>query len=124
MSASTVTLPDCDNSEYTSCYCEENIYWLVRRVLGPPGGEQQWDVFSVFISNPTRTVTDMTDRPVRTSDSEVYHTGGIMEPANGIIQRYTDNMGLSRRLGATRALASVQPIAGLPSKQRAGHLDL
>lgn len=53
-------LPDCANSVYTRCYCEENIYWLIKRFLTPSGGEQpEWDVFSVFISNPTRTVTKM-----------------------------------------------------------------
>ncbi|KAI9570418.1 N-terminal glutamine amidase-domain-containing protein [Boletus coccyginus] len=50
-------LPDCANSVYTRCYCEENIYWLIKRFLTPSGGGQpEWDVFSVFISNPTRTV--------------------------------------------------------------------
>lgn len=62
---SASTLPNCDNSVYTSCYCEENIYWLIKRFLSPSGGEQEWDVFSVFISNPTRTVTDMEDNAYR-----------------------------------------------------------
>ena len=61
---SASTLPDCSNSVYTACYCEENIYWLIKRFL-TPSGEQQWDVFSVFISNPTRTVTDMNEEYVR-----------------------------------------------------------
>jgi hypothetical protein len=57
----TSTLPNCGNSVYTSCYCEENIYWLIKRFLTPSGGEQQRDIFSVFISNPARTVTDMSE---------------------------------------------------------------
>ena len=118
----SASLPDCGNSEYTSCYCEENIYWLIARFLTPSGGEQQWDVFSVFISNPTKTVTDMNE------DSYVkilkFITGGIVESAGGIIQRYTSNMGLSRRLGVARASTNAQPIAELLSNQRAGYLDL
>lgn len=58
---STSTLPDFGHSVYTSCYCEENIYLLIKRFLDPSGGEQQWDAFSVFISNPTRTVTNMNE---------------------------------------------------------------
>lgn len=114
---SATTLPDCSHSVYTRCYCEENIYLLIKRLLNPSGGEQHWDVFSVFISNPTRTVTDMNeDSCVRIF--KFYHTGGTVESTNGIIRRCSGNMGLSRRLSAA------QPIAELLSHQRPGYLDL
>lgn len=82
---SASTLPDCSDAVYTSCYCEENIYWLVKRFLILLGEQPQWDIFSVFISNPTRTVTDMNFEEFIGQDSEVYHTGGIVESAGGII---------------------------------------
>jgi len=57
-------------------------------------------------------------------DSEAYHTGGIVESAGGITQRYSGNMGLSRYPGPAQASTIAQPIAGLLSHQRAGYLDL
>lgn len=110
--------PNCDDREYTSCYCEENIYWLVKRFLSSPESEQQWDVSAVFISNPTRTVTDMKNSSyVRMVLKFIIHTGGIMEPADGIIQRHSNNMGLPRRFSASRAPAGAQPVVGLLSNQ-------
>ncbi|KAF8557340.1 hypothetical protein OG21DRAFT_1407375 [Imleria badia] len=65
MATSAPTVPDCGNTVYTTCYCEENIYWLINRFLSPPGGQQNWDVFSVFISNPTKTVALWNQRSSR-----------------------------------------------------------
>ncbi|KAF8121919.1 N-terminal glutamine amidase-domain-containing protein [Boletus edulis] len=72
----TSTLPDCSNPVYTSCYCEENIYWLVKRFLTPSGDQQQWDVFAVFISNPARTVALWNQRVGSSRDTAIiwdYH---------------------------------------------------
>ncbi|KAG1756482.1 N-terminal glutamine amidase-domain-containing protein [Suillus paluster] len=44
------------DSPYTSCYCEENIYFLVHRFLEQAQVKATWDIFAVFISNATKTV--------------------------------------------------------------------
>ncbi|KAG2147116.1 N-terminal glutamine amidase-domain-containing protein [Suillus cothurnatus] len=44
------------DSPYTSCYCEENIYLLVRRFLEQADVKATWDIFAVIISNVTKTV--------------------------------------------------------------------
>ncbi|KAG9318871.1 N-terminal glutamine amidase-domain-containing protein [Chiua virens] len=73
---SASTLPDYSNSVYTSGYCEENIYWLVKRFSAPSGGEKRWDAFAVFISNPAETVALWNQRMCASKDKPMvwdYH---------------------------------------------------
>ncbi|KAG0705014.1 N-terminal glutamine amidase-domain-containing protein [Suillus ampliporus] len=49
-------LPKPLDSPYTSCYCEENIYFLVHRFLEQAEVKATWDISAVFISNATKTV--------------------------------------------------------------------
>ncbi|KAG1768295.1 N-terminal glutamine amidase-domain-containing protein [Suillus occidentalis] len=44
------------DSPYTSCYCEENIYFLVRRFLEQAQVKDTWDISVVIVSNATKTV--------------------------------------------------------------------
>ncbi|KAF9246118.1 N-terminal glutamine amidase-domain-containing protein [Melanogaster broomeanus] len=83
---SAFALPDCSNSIYTSCYCEENIYLLVKRFLTPPENRQKWDVFAVFISNPTRTVALWNQRMASSRDTAVvwdYHVVLVLRSRSG-----------------------------------------
>lgn len=51
-------LPDSKDCIYTSNYCEENIYLLIRQFLAQPEiNEGHWSTYAVFISNRTKTVT-------------------------------------------------------------------
>ncbi|KAG1906005.1 N-terminal glutamine amidase-domain-containing protein [Suillus fuscotomentosus] len=49
-------LPKPLDSPYTSCYCEENIYFLVHRFLEQAQVKATWDIFAVIVSNATKTV--------------------------------------------------------------------
>ena len=44
---------------YTSCYCEENIYLLAASFLEIPDFRNSWDLSVVFISNRTKTASDL-----------------------------------------------------------------
>ena len=46
-----------DPSTYTPYYCEENIYLLVQHFLHDKVTRDIWDVYAVFISNPSKTVS-------------------------------------------------------------------
>ena len=50
-------------ASYTSCYCEENIYLLAASFLEMPDFRESWDLSVVFISNCTKTVSDILSRP-------------------------------------------------------------
>ncbi|KAG2158417.1 uncharacterized protein EDB93DRAFT_1051282, partial [Suillus bovinus] len=41
---------------FTSCYCEENIYFLLHRFPEQAQVKITWDIFAVIISNVTRTL--------------------------------------------------------------------
>lgn len=45
-----------DDSIYTSCYCEENVYLLAQAFYDQPSVREAWDIFVVFISNHSKTV--------------------------------------------------------------------
>ncbi|KAG6330626.1 hypothetical protein ID866_8462 [Astraeus odoratus] len=71
-------LPDFGhhNSVYTSHYCEENVYLLVQRALSAPDIHKKWEVYAVFISNPTKTVALWQQRAAGSRDKAViwdYH---------------------------------------------------
>ncbi|KIJ68936.1 hypothetical protein HYDPIDRAFT_122833 [Hydnomerulius pinastri MD-312] len=83
-------LPDCNNSPYTSCYCEENVYLLVKRFLTSPGISQKWDVFTVFISNPTRTVALWNQRAASSRYSAViwdYHVVLVVRDRSHLVDQ-------------------------------------
>ncbi|KAH7889256.1 N-terminal glutamine amidase-domain-containing protein [Phlebopus sp. FC_14] len=70
------TLPDCSNCVYTNCYCEENIFLLLKRFLTTPENRLHWDFFAVLISNPTKTVALWNQRAASSRDSAIiwdYH---------------------------------------------------
>ena len=49
---------------YTRCYCEENVFLLARTFLSGSWRKREslgrlWDVFVVFVSNETKTVSSV-----------------------------------------------------------------
>ena len=64
-----------DECVYTSCYCEENVYFLCQQGVGISDAETQ-DAFAVFISNPPRTCPVFQQKSGRPGDGLVvwdYH---------------------------------------------------
>lgn len=51
-------LPPKSDCVYTSCYCEENVWFLCQRALTHKQSHPScaWSFFAVFISNPTESV--------------------------------------------------------------------
>ena len=47
-------VPQREDCDYASCYCEENVWKLCQRLQQDPYELQQ--SYAVFISNPDRTV--------------------------------------------------------------------
>lgn len=45
------------DSVYTSCYCEENVYLLAKRFSSDQDVTAFWDPYVVFISNRNKTVS-------------------------------------------------------------------
>lgn len=41
---------------YTPYYCEENVYVLAQELLQDPKVTLDWNIFVVFVSNPSKTV--------------------------------------------------------------------
>ncbi|KAL4068081.1 N-terminal glutamine amidase-domain-containing protein [Scleroderma yunnanense] len=69
-------LPESKDSIYTSNYCEENVYLLVQRFLAQPEINEKWGVYTVFISNRTKTVTLWQQKAATSRDQAViwdYH---------------------------------------------------
>jgi N-terminal glutamine amidase len=62
------TIPE--GAVYTSCWCEENIYLLGRRLMeSRPDFITKWDAYVVFISNEDKTVRPLSSPSIsRTSD--------------------------------------------------------
>ena len=42
---------------YTSCWCEENVYLLCSHFLGDHNAMHAWNIYTVFISNHSKTVS-------------------------------------------------------------------
>ena len=49
-------LPPADECEYTSCYCEENVWKLCQRLQEKEDLRHLHRASAVFISNPARSV--------------------------------------------------------------------
>nr|XP_057903029.1 protein N-terminal glutamine amidohydrolase-like isoform X1 [Doryrhamphus excisus] len=50
-----VITPSQDKCDYTSCYCEENV-WKLCELIGKEGSAPLEEIFVVFISNDNRTI--------------------------------------------------------------------
>lgn len=70
-------------SPYTSCYCEENVYLLCQTFLTNEQVSSEWDIFGVFISNPSKTVALWGQKNARIPGSVVvwdYHVVLLLLP--------------------------------------------
>ncbi|THH32980.1 hypothetical protein EUX98_g1205 [Antrodiella citrinella] len=76
------TLPE--NSVYTSCYCEENIYLLGQALLADPasfGLSARWEAYAVFISNEHKSVALWRQKAGQDLIIWDYHVVLIVRPA-------------------------------------------
>ena len=75
-------LPAVDRHDcvYTACYCEENVYCLLK---DQPQGKGHWRWFAVFVSNPEQAVVVHHQRPGAGTDNSVvwdYHVMAVALP--------------------------------------------
>ncbi|KAG2157397.1 N-terminal glutamine amidase-domain-containing protein [Suillus clintonianus] len=83
-------LPKPLDSPYTSCYCEENIYFLVRRFLEQEEVKATWDIFPVIISNVTKTVALWSQLKAPAANTAViwdYHAILVLRSRSGSLSR-------------------------------------
>ncbi|KAF9533441.1 N-terminal glutamine amidase-domain-containing protein, partial [Crepidotus variabilis] len=70
------------DSVYTSCYCEENVYMLSKSFSSDPEITKIWDPFVVFISNSSKTVALWSQKAAPKPDGPVvwdYHVVLILK---------------------------------------------
>jgi hypothetical protein len=109
------------DSPYTSCYCEENIYLLVRRFLEQADVKATWDIFAVIISNVTKTVNRVKQN-IRTYATE--NVGCALESTQGACCRHSSNLGLSCCFSSTQPIGASLSVAQYDAGYRRGNLDL
>ncbi|KAK7467065.1 hypothetical protein VKT23_004126 [Stygiomarasmius scandens] len=71
------------DSVYTSCYCEENIYLLVKTFLDDPSITSSWEPFVIFISNATQSIALWNQKLSKTNELPVvwdYHVILVLRP--------------------------------------------
>ena len=76
---------------YTSCWCEENIYLLCLHFLGDRSAMDDWNIYAVFISNESKTVSMA--RCICTAINK--NEGGIVEAKKGPLTLLACSVGLS-----------------------------
>lgn len=77
-----------DSSVYTSCYCEENVYNLCKKLSESSTSTSPPAAFAVFISNASKTVAVWNQRASRRPEEPVvwdYHVILVVCAASGAV---------------------------------------
>lgn len=79
--AAGITRESC---KYQSCYCEENVWWLVKSLLHGGACEQVW---AVLVSNESQTVPLWAQRASAEEDGVVvwdYHVFAVAQSGDAL----------------------------------------